>query len=175
LLPPITDVVVAVGTLFENKHYKRLSTARSFEDAFQGIKAALTSPNPLTAPDQSYEALNKNAGTYFFVSPTRLAHCHSHSALTVLSQFLHATPVDSSLPRTFTFLSAEDFGRPFIPIGYIKAKREAEKEITKLCTHHSGTPVREILVRPGETCVCGLELYPLIPHQDSCTMPTSDR
>jgi uncharacterized protein YbjT (DUF2867 family) len=153
LLPPITDVVVAVGTLFENKHYKRLSTANSLADAFQGVKGALTSPNPLIAPDQSYEALNKNTGAY-----SSVPQCELNSffiiAVTVLKQLLAVSPVEPSIPRTFTFLSAEDFGRPVIPIGYIKAKREAEHEITELCSQESNFPVREILIRPGDHPLC---------------------
>lgn len=161
LLPPVTDVVVAVGTLFENKHYKRLSTAGSVNDAFQGVKGAFASPNPLTAPDQTYQALNKNAGSCILLSdhfPGSLFLI----ALIVLKQFLLTNPVEPAVPRTFTFLSAEDFGRPFIPVGYIKAKREAEREITDLCNTDSPSPIREIIVRPGiffsQTCSHVLKL-----------------
>lgn len=172
-LPPVTDVVVAVDTLFENKHYKRLSTAGSVNDALQGVKAAFTSPNPLTSPDQSYEALNKKAGIPPFFSPiTSQAHIFQ-IALSVLNQFLSTNPVEPTVFRTFTFLSAEDTGRPLIPVGYIKAKREAERKITDLCSMVSSNPIRGILVRPG--IFSHHSFPPLIVRRSyvSCSLKTS--
>src|ERR1700744_3733976 len=55
LLPPITDIVVSVGTLFENPNYKRLASASSGAGALAALNAALTSRNPLVNSNQSYQ------------------------------------------------------------------------------------------------------------------------
>ncbi|KIY43387.1 NAD(P)-binding protein [Fistulina hepatica ATCC 64428] len=121
-------VVHTLGTLFPSHEYKR---ALRTNDLFGILRQLFINRNPLEV--NLYDSMNHD------------------SALIVLRTMLNYLPTPTSAGRVpFIYLSAEDVFRPFIPDGYIRSKRAAERMIAEI-TEESGASerVRSVFIRPS--------------------------
>ncbi|KDQ60943.1 hypothetical protein JAAARDRAFT_55673 [Jaapia argillacea MUCL 33604] len=147
ILPNVTAVVHTLGTLLEDGAYKAAvrtgdvvglvgSITRSF-----GVGGGKSPLGSAASSAGSYETMNRD------------------SALRVCDAFLSATPqTESSDPKAFVYVSAEDTLRPWIPARYIETKREAEKEIESMVTIKPN--FRAVYIRPS--LVYHAHLRPLV-------------
>ena len=164
LLASSTAVVHTLGVLLESD-YK--------SGGLGGVASALGSrftsssyANPLAhqhTPRRRgvYETMNRDTGS--LSSP--INYCNSLttlSALAVYEAFQDASPlISSSKSNPFVYISAEDVFRPFVPSRYISTKREAEREMDRLCSahevqelHYDARPtLRPYYVRPSELLI----------------------
>jgi len=138
ILPGVNGVVHTLGTLLEDGRYKK-ALAESDVGALVGgfVRGFLDSGNPLEKGGErgrrSYEVLNRD------------------SALRMCETFMSTSPdpgVESTSPRPFVYISAEDIFRPFISARYIETKREAEQGIEAM-TLSRADDYRGVYIRPS--------------------------
>ncbi|GAA6061660.1 hypothetical protein JCM10212_000843 [Sporobolomyces blumeae] len=138
VLPSCDALVSTLGILLEDDYKKGgqaqpLSVLRSVVGNLLGETA-----NPLKDRNgKTYERMNRDSAISAFRAFRQSRAVPSCTA-----------PSDS--PSPFVFISAEDVFRPFVPEGYIKSKREAEKVIAGEAAVDAGERgVRPVFIRPS--------------------------
>ncbi|KAG8861166.1 hypothetical protein FRB96_003116 [Tulasnella sp. 330] len=141
LLENKTAVVHTLGILLEGGKYKsaiRNGDLIGLLSSFTGASGLGSRGNPLDKGANGvgeYEKMNRD------------------SALRVFETYATSTPPSTDNHKTFIYVSAEDIFRPFVPRRYIDTKREAEREIARMCKENNASaassPIRDVFVRPG--------------------------
>lgn len=133
LLNGKTAVVHTLGVLLEGGYKNSLKNGDILSLASSFVRnSGLESGNPLTrSKPGEYEVINRD------------------SALRVFETYKSAAPPENA-GKTFVYVSAEDVFRPFVPKRYIDTKRQAEKEISRVCGEISPPgSLRDVFIRPG--------------------------
>ncbi|KAG9004260.1 hypothetical protein FRB94_002480 [Tulasnella sp. JGI-2019a] len=137
LLENKTAVVHTLGILLEGGKYKSAVRSGDILGLFSSFCGASGSSNPLERGangEGEYEKMNRD------------------SALRVFETYAASSPAPADNHKAFVYVSAEDIFRPFVPRRYIDTKREAEREIFKMCEERkaAGLPlIQGVFVRPG--------------------------
>ncbi|CDZ98350.1 Predicted oxidoreductase [Phaffia rhodozyma] len=170
LLPSTTAVVHTMGILLEGD-YKSLVN----ETSLGGMAARLIGSdrffngNPLKPGSNNktgggYEAMNRDSA--ISVLDALLA---SRAAESISPSSSSPSSVSRMTPTVFTYISAEDIFRPFVPDKYINTKREAELLINHYLSAQTNEvdadKVKGLIVRPGVMTHPSLRplLMPLAP------------